>query len=97
MVTLRVIPYCGASFTKNTEILACKIARYMFSTPKDQKIILDLDIQNRQFPYDGSMDYWEQYDLEVVQRNGLAVITSNEDKSLLSDEAFCFLCGSKGK
>ena len=43
MVRFSVIPYCGVSFTKNTEILACKIARYMFSTSKDQKIILNLD------------------------------------------------------
>ena len=87
-------PSSTSSFAARSRLFA------NISEPKcleDNKIILDLDIQNRQFPYDGSMDYWEQYDLEVVQRNGLAVITSNEDKSLLRDDAFCFLCGSKGK
>ena len=45
MVEINVTPYCGASFTKNTEILACKIAQYMFSSSSDQKIILDLDCE----------------------------------------------------
>jgi len=45
MVVIDVTPYCGASFTKDTEILACKIAQYMFSTLNDQKIILDLHVE----------------------------------------------------
>ncbi len=40
MVTIDIIPYCGASNCKNTEILACKISKY-----KDQHIVLDLDYE----------------------------------------------------
>jgi len=40
MVTIDITPYCGASFTKDIEILACKILKY-----KDQQIVLDLDVE----------------------------------------------------
>jgi hypothetical protein len=40
MVTLDITPYCGASFTKDIEILACKISKH-----KDQHIVLDLDVE----------------------------------------------------
>jgi hypothetical protein len=40
MVTLDITSYCGASFTKDIEILACKISKH-----KDQHIVLDLDVE----------------------------------------------------
>ena len=60
-------------------------------------LLLDLDSQHRGFPFEGSMDYWEQYDPESVRNDGLAVITSNENEFPVCVEALCFLCGSEGK
>jgi hypothetical protein len=40
MVTIDITDYCGASHSRNVEILACKIAQH-----KDEKIVLDLHIE----------------------------------------------------
>ena len=44
-------------------------------------------------PYEGSMDYWEQYDPEKAVSNGHAVIT----ESSAVEHPMCFLCGSGGR
>ena len=61
------------------------------------KTLLDLDLQYRQLPFEGSMDYWEQYDPEFARSRGVAVITSNEGEFPVCVEALCFLCGSEGE
>lgn len=61
------------------------------------KTLLDLDLQYRKLPFEGSMDYWEQYDPEFARSRGVAVITSNEDDFPDCVEALCFLCGSEGE
>ena len=61
------------------------------------KTLLDLDLQHRKLSFEGSMDYWEQYDPEFVRSRGVAVITSNEDEFPICVQALCFLCGSGGK
>ena len=45
-------------------------------------------------PFEGSMDYWEQYDPETIQSEGKAVIITGDDLPL---ESICFLCGSAGR
>ena len=40
MVTINLAEYCGASHSRNVEILACKIAQH-----KDEKILLDLHVE----------------------------------------------------
>ena len=40
MVTINLAEYCGASHSRNVEILACKIAQH-----KDEKILLDLYVE----------------------------------------------------
>jgi hypothetical protein len=40
MVTIDITDYCGASHSRNVEILACKIAQH-----KDEKILLDLYVE----------------------------------------------------
>ena len=61
------------------------------------KTLLDMDSQYRRLPFEGSMDYWEQYDPDFVRKWGVAVITSNENELPVCVEALCFLCGSAGK
>ena len=45
-------------------------------------------------PFEGSMDYWEQYDPETVQSEGKAVIVTGD---CLPIDSICFLCGSAGR
>ena len=40
MVTINLAEYCGASHSRNVEILACKIFQH-----KDEKILLDLHVE----------------------------------------------------
>ena len=44
-------------------------------------------------PFEGSMDYWEQYDPETIQSEGKAVIVTGD---CLPIDSICFLCGSAG-
>ena len=54
------------------------------------------DVKSKTNPFEGSMDYWEQYDPDFIQCRGIAVITSNEEEFPVGVEALCFLCGSEG-
>ena len=76
-------------------------SNYSSSQTEDASIesnnILDLgEYQNRLF-YEGSIDYWEQYDPELIQNSGFAIITTDETKDSEDMSALCFLCGSQGK
>ncbi len=44
--------------------------------------------------YEGSVDFWEQYDPEEVVLNGQGVVTTED---MVGVEALCFLCGSAGR
>ena len=44
--------------------------------------------------FQGTMDYWEQYDPETVQVEGKAVIVTGD---CLPIDSICFLCGSAGR
>ena len=46
-----------------------------------------------QNPYEGSVDYWEQYDPEEVAQHGQGVVTTDRMDGV---QALCFLCGSAG-
>lgn len=67
------------------------------STPKEGNVLLDLGEHQNKLYYEGSIDFWEQYDPELVQNSGYAVITTEGLNDSNCFKALCFLCGSEGK
>ena len=87
-------PLSASTLTERS--LSSSISSSCKETQNDDKTLLNLDLQSHKLPFEGSMDYWEQYDPDFVRKHGVAVITSNEDELPVCVEALCFLCGSEG-
>ena len=63
----------------------------------NESSFLDLGEYQNKLYYEGSIDYWEQYDPELVQKSGFAIITTDEANDSETINALCYLCGSEGK
>ena len=63
----------------------------------NESSFLDLGEYQNKLYYEGSIDYWQQYDPELVQKSGFAIITTDEANDSDTIHALCYLCGSEGK
>ena len=67
------------------------------NTSNEGNVFLDIGEHQNKLYYEGSIDFWEQYDPELVQNSGFAVITTKDLNDPNCVSALCFLCGSEGK